>query len=83
MRVEVTATLYVTREGVSDDAAIDSLTKQGVFDLLKVEQIDFEAEVAWPSSEVPDPRLWLGPGTPVGCRDDGPHTGWFCGAARW
>lgn len=46
LRVEVTATLYVTHEGVSEDAAIDSLTKQEVFDLLKAEQIDVEAEVA-------------------------------------
>jgi hypothetical protein len=46
LRVEVTAAVYTTREGVSDDAAIDSLTRQGVFDLLDAQQISFEAEVA-------------------------------------
>lgn len=46
LRVEVTATVYVTRAGVSDEAAIDSLTNQEVLNLMSAEHISFEAEVA-------------------------------------
>lgn len=44
--MEVRATLYVTPEGVSEDVAIDSLTKQEILGLLNAEQIDFEADMA-------------------------------------
>ena len=42
----MTATMYVTRAGANDDAAIDKLTPGGV-NLIGAEQISFEAgEVA-------------------------------------
>jgi hypothetical protein len=43
LRVEVTATVYVSRDATSEDNAIDSLTTQEVFDLLTVQNIDYEA----------------------------------------
>ncbi len=43
LRVEVTATVYVSRDATSEDNAIDSLTTQEVFGLLTVQNIEYEA----------------------------------------
>lgn len=46
LRVEVTATVYLTRSGGDVEDAIDSLTRQDVFDALGAEQIEYTAEEA-------------------------------------
>lgn len=44
LRVEVTATVYLTRSDESLDGAIDNLTRQDVWDALGPSDLDWEAE---------------------------------------
>ena len=44
VRVEVTATLYFTRDGIDAEAAVDSITRDDVWDALTPSHIEWEAE---------------------------------------